>query len=33
MLFSTSTFVVMIRSSYRSRNVLLVKDLIESGTM
>lgn len=27
------TFAVMTRSSYRSLNVLLVKDLIESGTM
>ena len=32
-LSSTSIFAVMIRSSYRSRNVLLVKDLTESGTM
>ena len=32
-LSSTSTFAVMIRFSYRSRNVPLVKDLLESGTM
>ena len=32
-LSSTSTFAVMIRFSYRSRNVPLVKNLLESGTM
>ena len=32
-LSSTYTFAVITRSSYRSLNVLLVKDLTESGTM